>query len=564
MLNQRDGLPRRQEIFRLQLLLETAVAGSESLDAEIASAFHPSRNLLRKSGTLYWRRESDNGPFFERVPQYTRSLDAQLPHERAHDVKMMGSFSTRWRASCDGIARVDAATEVLARRLLALELIRVARYPKFKKASTRIGRKKSEPEVPQSIPEERQIAEDHRDIVISAMANEIERLSSKRMNSRPARAMEYSEPDREPARSEPTSTSPLISDLLEEWERHASLLPHSRANMRRMVSRFIDVNGDLPAQEIRRIHARELVLQLQRSPIRVPQNLKGSPLSIFIEYGKRHPEIPKLTIPTLNLYINYMSMLFNWAVGLDYLDTNPATGLRLRDKRPQAQKRLPYSIDDLKALFERAPIYTGHNATHRTRRGASVTRDGKFWLPLLALFTGARLSELMQLCPEDLKIENGVWFLDISKGASVDSLKTATSERVIPIHVELAKIGLVDFIQQKSAKGSRHIFDELGRRDGESLKVYGWSDSWRRIQKHGDFDHPKKSFHSFRHTFKDACRSADIREEIHDAFTGHAPRIFGRRYGIGIPLSVLSEHMKKLKYPGLDLSHLYRDGSDHV
>jgi len=68
---------------------------------------------------------------------------------------------------------------------------------------------------------------------------------------------------------------------------------------------------------------------------------------------------------------------------------------------------------------------------------------------------------------------------------------------------------------------------------------------------------PRKVFHSFRHAFKDACRSARIEEELHDALTGHTSASVGRGYGNGVPLEVLAEEITKVSYKGLDLSHLH-------
>jgi len=65
-------------------------------------------------------------------------------------------------------------------------------------------------------------------------------------------------------------------------------------------------------------------------------------------------------------------------------------------------------------------------------------------------------------------------------------------------------------------------------------------------------------FHSFRHSFKDACRECGIEEAIHDALTGHSGGGVGRSYGGQMyPLPPLIKAMEKLKYKGLDLSHLH-------
>ena len=69
-------------------------------------------------------------------------------------------------------------------------------------------------------------------------------------------------------------------------------------------------------------------------------------------------------------------------------------------------------------------------------------------------------------------------------------------------------------------------------------------------------------FHSFRHGFKDALRAAGVSEDVNDALTGHAGGgTVGRTYGakdmlkrFGLP--ILNDAVSKIRYPGLDLSHL--------
>lgn len=76
-------------------------------------------------------------------------------------------------------------------------------------------------------------------------------------------------------------------------------------------------------------------------------------------------------------------------------------------------------------------------------------------------------------------------------------------------------------------------------------------------------DHSAKTFHSFRHTFKRACREAGLSEEVHNALTGHAGGGVGRRYGrerradgtldCGIPLARLQKDVDKTIYHNVQL-----------
>jgi integrase len=68
---------------------------------------------------------------------------------------------------------------------------------------------------------------------------------------------------------------------------------------------------------------------------------------------------------------------------------------------------------------------------------------------------------------------------------------------------------------------------------------------------------PKTSFHSFRHTFRDALREADISAERVKALGGWANTETQEDYGSDLRPSTLYQEIKKVRYEGLDLSHLH-------
>ena len=57
----------------------------------------------------------------------------------------------------------------------------------------------------------------------------------------------------------------------------------------------------------------------------------------------------------------------------------------------------------------------------------------KFWLPLLALFTGARMEEMCQLRANQVIQVDGVWCLKIAQDYPDQSVKTA-EDRIVPLH----------------------------------------------------------------------------------------------------------------------------------
>ena len=177
----------------------------------------------------------------------------------------------------------------------------------------------------------------------------------------------------------------------------------------------------------------------------------------------------------------------------------------------------------------------------RTEAGheAAVVRR-RFRLPLIALFTGARQSELAQPRIEDLKQdpETGLWFFDISTEGG-RSIKTASSRRKVPVHPHLLSVGLLRYRQSlvdqtKTASGD--LWPDI-KSDAEGRRAGPWSKWFNRyLRVNAKVLDPSKVFHSFRHTFKRMCRDAGIGEELHDALTGHSGG-GGISYGGGWPES---------------------------
>ena len=219
--------------------------------------------------------------------------------------------------------------------------------------------------------------------------------------------------------------------------------------------------------------------------------------------------------------------------------------------------RVAYEIEDLKLIFERSPMYAGCEAAHRRRKpGKLIVKDSVFWAPLFALFSGARLGEIVSSTVDDYRVFDEINYLEIHAHGHDRFVKTRAAPRRIPIHSELIKIGFLSYLEQQRAKGNNKVFEEVeGRRNISSPA--GWTQTWQIYQSGLGIDDRRKVFYSFRHAFKRACREAGIEEEVHDVITGHRGFQSGRRCGSGVSLQLMAKAMEKVEYPGLDLSHLY-------
>jgi hypothetical protein len=225
--------------------------------------------------------------------------------------------------------------------------------------------------------------------------------------------------------------------------------------------------------------------------------------------------------------------------------------MKIHNPAKEDGNRLPYDVDDLKAIFS-SPIFRDGA---RPQGGAG---EAAKWLPLIALFTGARLEEIGQALTNDMKHDDGINYLDINtldRGAG-KRVKNRSSRRKLPVHPELVRCGLLAYVEERRRAGDERLFPAL--RPSVTGQITGnWSKWWSRYTDDLGIVDDRKVFHSFRHAFKDACRAARIEEELHDALTGHTSASVGRKYGNGVPLDVLAEAVAKVSYRGLDLSHLH-------
>src|SRR6266567_2977140 len=91
--------------------------------------------------------------------------------------------------------------------------------------------------------------------------------------------------------------------------------------------------------------------------------------------------------------------------------------------------------------------------------------DAAFWLPLLALFTGARRSELAALAAENVDTQSyNVPVITITEDKKHRKrVKTRTSLRTIPLRSELLQLGFLEFAREVQERGGRQawLFPEI-------------------------------------------------------------------------------------------------------
>lgn len=286
------------------------------------------------------------------------------------------------------------------------------------------------------------------------------------------------------------------------------------------------------------------------------KQMKDMPLKEVLAIG---PSGPVIAVKTQDKYFTYFRSFLNWCVSEGYIATMPGPKLKISGaSKSQAQEaRYPFSTGQLQALFG-SPLFTGHKSPgRRTEPGTMIIRDGKFWIPLIALYSGLRLGEIVQLLVADLKDPDGLPYFDISRGEDEEKqLKTASSKRVVPVHPVLIDLGFMEHVEaQRKAQPKGRIFAEIepGQDGYFSANFSKWFSRYAKAVK---VKTARTSFHSFRHNFKDACTAAGVAESHSKALMGHADGSVHATYGSKIPIHVLRETVEKVSYP-VDLNALH-------
>lgn len=258
---------------------------------------------------------------------------------------------------------------------------------------------------------------------------------------------------------------------------------------------------------------------------------------------------------------------FDWAKSRDSSVVNPVAGQQMRKPRRgrQGGRRYPWSIDELNRMFA-APIYTGcRSARHWKQPGSEVLRhSAMYWVPLIALYSGMRLGEIIQLQVADVKCDDGIEYFDVTRlcsdlgDAEADdqeekSLKTASSRRSIPIHQTLFELGFGEFLKFRKASRVRRLFPDFERAKDDQSWSKQFSKHFKRFRESIGVTRKGVKFHSLRHNVEDALRNANVRQEIRDAVQGHGESGVSREYGTGYYVKTLNDAVQKIEYVGLIL-----------
>lgn len=372
-----------------------------------------------------------------------------------------------------------------------------------------------------------------------------------------------------PPAPSPVKTGPTLRELIDAYLNDPAASRNSKTLMsyRIVFDALAEIVGETkPARDITREDCERVRDVLLRLPSNARKKYPDVPLLTAVELGAKDGA-PVLGPGTINNYLNNLAALFNWGVETWRVERNPAKGLSVHDPVPAGKKRDAFPQDALPKLFQ-SPLYTGcvNDEAGYAKPGPNRPRRGRFWVPLLALFHGLRLGEACQLHVADVQELEGVSVLLLTDDMPADMdeadrkrIKTEAGKRYVPLHPELVKIGFLAFVAEARKAERTRLFPDQGK---DANGYYAPFSKWfaRFLDKAG-VKTRKITFHSFRHSYRDALRRASVSRDVAQALGGWASQGTDDDYGSGLGAAFLAEYVGRVAFPGLDLRHLHiREG----
>ena len=289
-----------------------------------------------------------------------------------------------------------------------------------------------------------------------------------------------------------------ISDAYDAWVTIRQAPGRTQQTYKRHANQFVALMGDLPLDSVSRTIGIEFRDKLQAWAVE-----------------------KKKTATTADNILVSLRALFNVARDKGWLTSNPLERLRVEIGGKKSEGREPWTKDELGLIFS-DPLWTKHAIPTDKKAG----KEAAYWIPLIACYTGARLTEIAQLWTDDIATEPGMEAFEFRADAQRgQQLKNTGSWRAVPMHPELVRLGFCDYAQSLP-KGE--LFPHLPKagKNGAGGQFGKWFGTFKSAK---GFTSPAKSFHSFRHLVASELRLAGATDAQADAITGHAGNGVGRQ-----------------------------------
>ncbi len=240
------------------------------------------------------------------------------------------------------------------------------------------------------------------------------------------------------------------------------------------VRRFMFITGITNITEIKQAHLTHWADSLQKFPKSFMRSDKDAHRTIDEVYlNARHvaPNERGLSSSTTRRHVKSMELLIARAraegVPLPALETK---GLKPKKKssRNKHKARAVFRVEEARQLFTHT-LWTGARSEGRRHdAGTTIVKDGKYWIPLILAYTGARRAEIAGMLASDVQIIDDIPTFVIQanvyrgiKGEAADCHEDDRLTRLVPIHSHLIELGIMEYAASITKKGHSLLFPDV-------------------------------------------------------------------------------------------------------
>jgi len=269
--------------------------------------------------------------------------------------------------------------------------------------------------------------------------------------------------------------------------------------------------GDIPAADLTSDHCRQFFDEVAHWPRHATKRPEFANLAVreVLAKAKTMAELPP-AVATLNKHHQRLSTFFNWLKKNKHLTENPLHGLVRQDKDDAEEETgRAFTQDELDAIFE-PTAYVAWAAKYPHR----------FWVPILALYSGARVTELSQLYVADVEVINGIAGYHINRRFAGQKLKNKASRRFVPLAQPVLDAGFLRFVEEAKLAGEARLFPQLPNNDGGGFGKQ-MSKQFSAYLKKRAVTEAGLGMHAFRHTLATRLARAKVPLQTIGRITGH-------------------------------------------
>lgn len=279
---------------------------------------------------------------------------------------------------------------------------------------------------------------------------------------------------------------------------------------------LVGVVGEKPLREVGAEDMDDFLDAIASWPPNATKKWPGLTVSEVLAKARREG-LNGLSHRTQEKHLDRVRVFFGWALERREIERNPAKTLHVLTRAQEdAGARQSFTPDELARAFD--PI----------ARSLACDQPHRWWGPMLALYTGARVTELAQLWTDDLEQISGIWGLHIAPRVDRgQQVKNAMSRRFVPVHPALLDAGLIAYRNEVvAAFGTSRLFPGLSQtKPGDTLGDW-WNRTYRKTVR------VEGVFHAFRHTFASRAERCGLPEPRIGRLTGHSTSgtVLGKHY----------------------------------